>query len=238
MNEALTLHQNGPLAAAQRLYESVIQQSPENADAHHFPGVIAHQSQYHLGAVALIDKAIALFPGDPAAHANRALALKALGDFPGSVAVGDALVADRGIQIAGEGVTEFRLAVVQFGHARDWSEVAQRGSDGGFLDAALGRILAGFFKPSGEGQIRCGCWCRHGGDGCERCRRHRLGPGRRFRAALAGGQHPGQKRRHTDAPCDHTIKLTAILKLDVLFLGRSGGADKARVGVALGCAFG
>lgn len=80
IQRALALHQAGHLAEARALYEDILRHQPGHFDALHFLGVIAHQGGDHRAAVALIDRALAVVPGNAAAYVNRALALAALGD--------------------------------------------------------------------------------------------------------------------------------------------------------------
>lgn len=91
--EALASHKAGRLAQARGLYEDIIKRQPGHADAHHFLGVIAHQTNDHARAVELIGKAIALFPDNPAAYLNRGLAFQALKDFEPAIASHDQAIA-------------------------------------------------------------------------------------------------------------------------------------------------
>ncbi len=85
LRKALALHQAGRLAEARAIYEDVLRAHPQHFDALHFLGVIAHQGGDHHAAVKLIDRAIAIFSGNPSAYVNRALALAALGDTAGAL---------------------------------------------------------------------------------------------------------------------------------------------------------
>jgi predicted O-linked N-acetylglucosamine transferase (SPINDLY family) len=91
--EAVALHQRGQLSAAQILYTDILKTQPTNADALHFLGLIALQTQSPLKAVELIDKAIAIAPDSAAAHANRGLALHDLKQLDSAVASYDKAIA-------------------------------------------------------------------------------------------------------------------------------------------------
>jgi len=78
---ALSMHQNGQLPAAAQLYEQVLTQEKENADALHLLGVLHHQQGDHARAIEEIGRAAALKPNVPAYHANLAEAYRALGQF-------------------------------------------------------------------------------------------------------------------------------------------------------------
>lgn len=78
---AMEMHQAGKLDQAAQLYQEVLGQEQDNADALHLLGVIHHQKGEHKQAVDLICKAVALRPSIPAYHANLAEAYRALGQF-------------------------------------------------------------------------------------------------------------------------------------------------------------
>jgi len=78
----LSLHQAGKTTEAQDIYRQVLALEPSHFDALHLSGVIAIQQGVFDQAVALIDKAIALDPNNPAhapAYSNRGIALRGLG---------------------------------------------------------------------------------------------------------------------------------------------------------------
>jgi tetratricopeptide (TPR) repeat protein len=76
---ALQYHQNGHLDQAAQLYQKVLANDPQHADALHLLGVVALQ-QGDLGrAVEWIGKAIAVRPGVPLFHCNLAEAYRLLG---------------------------------------------------------------------------------------------------------------------------------------------------------------
>jgi tetratricopeptide (TPR) repeat protein len=75
------MHRTGQLAAAARIYQTMLAREHENADALHLLGVLRHQQGDHAGAVDLIRRAIAVRPSVPAFHANLAEAYRALGQL-------------------------------------------------------------------------------------------------------------------------------------------------------------
>ena len=81
LQKALSLHQNGRLTQAKSIYGEILAIQPANADALHFLGVIAYQSQNHQLAVNLIDQALAIHPGNAACYSHRGLALWKLNRF-------------------------------------------------------------------------------------------------------------------------------------------------------------
>jgi len=74
----LTLHQQGKLIDAERIYKEILQQQSTNFDALHLSGAVALQSRRPKDALELISKAIALNPESAAAHSNRGNALRNL----------------------------------------------------------------------------------------------------------------------------------------------------------------
>ena len=77
--EALALHQQGRLDAAEALYRDMLARDPDHADALHLLGLISHQRGRHADGLASIDRAIHLQPDVAMYHANRARVLRALG---------------------------------------------------------------------------------------------------------------------------------------------------------------
>ena len=90
ISEALALavehHQAGRLQAAELGYRQILALEPNQADALHLLGVIAHQVGRHDVAVEYISRAIGLQNADPAYHNNLAEALRALGRCTEAVA--------------------------------------------------------------------------------------------------------------------------------------------------------
>jgi tetratricopeptide (TPR) repeat protein len=79
LTQALALHQAGKWAPAARLYQQVLAQKPDNADALHLLGVLHHQQGHHAEAAELIARAIAVNPNTATFHASLAAACIAVG---------------------------------------------------------------------------------------------------------------------------------------------------------------
>jgi predicted O-linked N-acetylglucosamine transferase (SPINDLY family) len=77
--KAIALHRSGQLAEAERLYRELLAADPRDFTAQHLLGVIHAQQGRNSEALAEIDAALALKPGDAEAHLNRANVLKGLG---------------------------------------------------------------------------------------------------------------------------------------------------------------
>jgi tetratricopeptide (TPR) repeat protein len=71
--------QAGRRDRAEALYRRVLQKDPDNAEALHLLGVIAHERGRHSRAIQLIERALASLPEFPAAHVNLGNALRATG---------------------------------------------------------------------------------------------------------------------------------------------------------------
>jgi tetratricopeptide (TPR) repeat protein/SAM-dependent methyltransferase len=76
---AVSHHQAGRLADAERGYREILARDPNHADALHFLGVLAHQVGRNDAAVDLIGRALARNPRNPVCHYNLGLAFRALG---------------------------------------------------------------------------------------------------------------------------------------------------------------
>ena len=79
LSRALALHQQGDLDAALDIYRRLIDAVPDQPDAWHLSGAIAHQRGDHVLAQRLIEQAIALNQNIPDYHNNFGLALGAQG---------------------------------------------------------------------------------------------------------------------------------------------------------------
>lgn len=79
------MHRSGQLGPAAQLYQQVLSQQKENAEALHLLGVVHHQQGDHAQAVKLIGRAVALRPNAFVFHTNLAEAYRALGDFERAV---------------------------------------------------------------------------------------------------------------------------------------------------------
>ncbi|MEZ5563494.1 MAG: tetratricopeptide repeat protein [Gammaproteobacteria bacterium] len=75
LQQAIQLHQQGQLAAAEKLYRDVLHGDPRHSKALQFLGVIAGQRGESQQAVDLIDQALAINPDDAAGWSNRGNAL-------------------------------------------------------------------------------------------------------------------------------------------------------------------
>ena len=76
--EGVTLHQQGKLADARRIYSEVLQREPNHFDALHLLGVIAAQTQQTELGVELFKKAIGINANVADAHSNLGIALQHL----------------------------------------------------------------------------------------------------------------------------------------------------------------
>ena len=92
---ATELHRRGDLAAAERLYQSVLTQAPLRSDALHLFGLLRLQQGRPADALPLLERALAAEPRSPEALANAAGALIALGRPAEALQKLDALVALR-----------------------------------------------------------------------------------------------------------------------------------------------
>jgi tetratricopeptide (TPR) repeat protein len=81
LTTAIEMHRLGQLGPAAQLYERVLSQQKENAEALHLLGVIRHQQGDHARAVELIGRAVALRPNAFLFHTNLAEVYRAMGDF-------------------------------------------------------------------------------------------------------------------------------------------------------------
>jgi len=95
MAQAVALHQQGALAAAEALYRRVLAAAPRQASALHLLGVLAGQRGRPQEAIALIGEAIAEAPNEAVFHANLGRACKAaerpteaLASFDRAIALG------------------------------------------------------------------------------------------------------------------------------------------------------
>ncbi len=81
MRQALAYHKNGQNFQAEELFNDILKNCPDSADALHMLGVIAYQGEAYQHAADLIGKAIALNPKNAAYYSDRGLALQQLKQF-------------------------------------------------------------------------------------------------------------------------------------------------------------
>jgi protein O-GlcNAc transferase len=93
--EAIALHQSGQLAQAKAMYESIHQSEPAHADALHYLGVIALQTNDPHRAVHLISQAIVANPSNYGYYMNHGSALKQVAQLEGALASFDKAIALR-----------------------------------------------------------------------------------------------------------------------------------------------
>jgi tetratricopeptide (TPR) repeat protein len=91
--QAVALHRQGNLAAAEEIYERILRRRPDDFDALHFLGVAALQTGRAERGVDLIRRAIAQYAGDAPAYNNLAEGLKALHRLDEALAAYDRAIA-------------------------------------------------------------------------------------------------------------------------------------------------
>ncbi|MCS3446891.1 MULTISPECIES: tetratricopeptide repeat protein [Bradyrhizobium] len=93
--QAVALHQRGQLAAAEKIYEDILRQQPDNFDALHLLGLISAQTGRSERGVDLIRRAIRLNGNVADAHSNLGNTLRALRRFDEALASFDRAIALR-----------------------------------------------------------------------------------------------------------------------------------------------
>ncbi len=86
LQTALSCHQAGRLAEAQRIYAEILSEEPSHAGVLHLLGVVKFQQGDAGAATELIGKAIAVKPDFVEAHNNLGIALKDQGKLDEAVA--------------------------------------------------------------------------------------------------------------------------------------------------------
>ena len=86
LNRAIALHRAGELPAALTAYQNLLAAEPDNADALHLTGVLAHQMGRTTTGIAFIEQAIALNPATPMFHRNMAELRQSAGDHARAIA--------------------------------------------------------------------------------------------------------------------------------------------------------
>ena len=79
LKRAVEFHSKGEVDAAKPLYSFVLQQDPEQTDAHHLLGLLAHQEGRSEEALAHISKAVELAPDYPQYRVNLGVVLQDIG---------------------------------------------------------------------------------------------------------------------------------------------------------------
>ncbi|MCS5612875.1 MAG: tetratricopeptide repeat protein [Candidatus Poribacteria bacterium] len=85
LQQAVTYHQTGQLSEAEKLYQQVLADDPQNADAFHLLGIIAYQRNKYQLAIDLITQAIATDPNQAPFFNNLGNALQNQGKLEESV---------------------------------------------------------------------------------------------------------------------------------------------------------
>ena len=83
--KALEHHLAGRLSDAEAIYQQILKKEPDNADALHLAGVVAHQGGKNQIAVELIRRAISRKPAFPEAYSNLGNVLKAQGEIEAAI---------------------------------------------------------------------------------------------------------------------------------------------------------
>jgi len=86
LDSALASHRRGELSEAAELYRQLLRLNPENADGLYLFGCLAFQTRNFEAARTLLNRAIAVAPGQAEYHHALALALSALNDHAGAIA--------------------------------------------------------------------------------------------------------------------------------------------------------
>ncbi|EQD46193.1 TPR repeat-containing protein, partial [mine drainage metagenome] len=84
MQRAVACHQTGDLESAARLYQEVLKQSPDSAEAHNLHGVATSSLGRHAEARASLKLAVALAPANATYQQNLGRVLLEQGDLDGS----------------------------------------------------------------------------------------------------------------------------------------------------------
>jgi tetratricopeptide (TPR) repeat protein len=78
-DKAVEAHRQGRFAEAEAIYQQVLAQNPNHADAIHMQGLLHHQKGDRAKASQLIERSIALLPTNPTAYSNLAEVKRCLG---------------------------------------------------------------------------------------------------------------------------------------------------------------
>ena len=80
LDQAVALHHVGKFSEAEQLYQQILVDNPQNADALHLLGVIAYQVGKHEIAINLITQAIEINPQQIEAYNNLSIVFKEQGE--------------------------------------------------------------------------------------------------------------------------------------------------------------
>ena len=142
LDVALALHDKGNLAEAERIYREIIGQEPNNPDALHLLGVVAHQTGHHQQAVSLITRAIRLCNSAPIYYCNLGEALRMLTRFEDArAAFSQAIAIDPNFTEAYNNLATTYQHVGEFREALAWCERALA-IDPDHVNAHYNRALA------------------------------------------------------------------------------------------------
>jgi len=83
---AILLQKNNQLAEAEKLYGAIFETAPDNPDALHYAGVLAHQLGRSDEGVALIEKSLALVPNRADCYSNLGIIYQAQGKLRDAIA--------------------------------------------------------------------------------------------------------------------------------------------------------
>ncbi len=86
IGKSLQLHRTGRLAEAERVYQDILAENPDCADALYGLAAIAHGAKLHETAIEFVDRAIQINPSNANFHALRGQALRALDRLDEAVA--------------------------------------------------------------------------------------------------------------------------------------------------------
>ena len=84
--EAFELHKNGSLQEAKKIYEAILEETPNDFNCLHHLGLIAKNNKEYLSAFELISQAITINPNSAAAHFNLGNVLKSLNKINDAIA--------------------------------------------------------------------------------------------------------------------------------------------------------
>ena len=85
MEEAVRLHRAGNFEEANAIYSRILSRNPDDVNALHLSGVIAHQNGQSQKAVELIERAVRLVSSVPMFYYNLGAAYNALGEYEKAV---------------------------------------------------------------------------------------------------------------------------------------------------------